>query len=354
MAKTDGISRIGGLFILDPPTLDLVYGPQEQRAILRHVKMIAPPQTRESIAQNPDLLESAQVIFSGWTPPRFDDAFFDKAPNLKAIFYAAGRLNLADSARQRGIVATTAHDANSIPVAEYTLATLLFSLKHGWQLSRQTRQQRRFVARDGAPGCYGATVGLISLGTIARILLKLLAPFELNVLVYDPFMSAAEAAELNVEKVSLDELFRRSDVVSLHTPFYPETRGMIRGNHLASMKSGATFINTARGAIVRQDEMIDVAIGRPDLQFVLDVTDPDSPTADSALYDLANVLLTPHIAGSVGGECRRMGQYMVEELERYMRGEPLKWAVQPQSPPERCTVRQMTRRPTDFLSQPVV
>jgi phosphoglycerate dehydrogenase-like enzyme len=294
--------------------------------------MIAPPQTRESIQHDASLLGSVETLFRGWSPPRFDDAFFDKAPKLKAIFYAAGSLGAPESAWRRGVQVTTAQVANSQPVAEYCLATIIFSLKHGWRLARQTREQRRFVDRNSAPGCYNATVGLISLGVIARSLLKLLAPFELNVLVYDPFLTDVEAAELGVEKVSLAEVFQRSDVVSLHTPLRPETQGLIIGEHLSSMKHGATLINTARGAIVREAEMIQVATERQDLQFVLDVTDPqEPPQRDCVLYDLPNVVLTPHIAGSAGGECRRMGQWMVKELERFVAGQPLKWGVTPQS-----------------------
>src|SRR5207248_9439611 len=110
---------------------------------------------------------------------------------------------------ERGVRVTSAISANAIPVAEYTLATILFSLKHGWRLARQTRQQRRFPGRDDAPGCYGSTVGLVSLGMIARTLLGLLKPFALNVLVYDPFLTEQQARELGVAKVSLEELFRR-------------------------------------------------------------------------------------------------------------------------------------------------
>ena len=149
-------------------------------------------------------------------------------------------------------------------------------------------------------------------------------------LVSDPFMTALQASELGVELVSLDQLFRRSDVVSVHTPLLEETRGLITEPLLDAMKRGATFINTARGAVVCEPAMIDVASRRPDLQFILDVTDPEPPVPQSPLYTLPNVLLTPHVAGSVGTECRRMGRSMVEELRRYVRGEPLKWAVTPE------------------------
>jgi phosphoglycerate dehydrogenase-like enzyme len=130
-----------------------------------------------------------------------------------------------------------------------------------------------------------------------------------------------------VELLPLDELFRRADVVSLHTPLLKETEGMITGAHLASMKPGATFINTARGAIVREKEMIEALKKRPDLQAVLDVTHPEPPEPGSPLYTLPNVILTPHIAGSMDGECRRMGRYMVEELRRFVDGKPLRWQI---------------------------
>jgi phosphoglycerate dehydrogenase-like enzyme len=102
---------------------------------------------------------------------------------------------------------------------------------------------------------------------------------------------------------------------------------MITGVHLAAMKPGATFISTARGVVVREAEMIAVLQQRPDLYAVLDVTSPEPPEPGSALYTLPNAILTPHIAGSLDAECRRMGQYMVEELRHYIAGESLKWAI---------------------------
>jgi phosphoglycerate dehydrogenase-like enzyme len=102
---------------------------------------------------------------------------------------------------------------------------------------------------------------------------------------------------------------------------------MITGEHIDSMKPGATFINTARGGLVRESEMIEVFSRRPDLQAVLDVTLREPTEPDSPLYSLENVVLTPHMAGSVGTECRRMGRWMVEELRRYVAGQPLKYAL---------------------------
>jgi phosphoglycerate dehydrogenase-like enzyme len=320
--------RLKGLYSLDTEIFDLVYGPEQRDRIARHVTMIAPPLNGAALTQRPDLLKDVEVIFSGWGGPWLNEQFFDHAPNMKAAFHAGGApAFVPTNAHERGVVMTSAHIANSIPVAEYTLATILFSLKHGWHLIHQTKTQRTFPDRNQVPGCYGSTVGLVSMGAIARILRVMLDPFDLQVLASDPFLSQSEAEDLDVARASLDEIFEQSDVVSLHTPLKPETEGLITGRHLMSMRHGATFINSARGGVVRQSELIEVAKQRPDLQFVLDVTCPEPPEPESPLYDLPNVVLTPHIAGSAGGECRRMGQYLVEELERFVAGERLQWAV---------------------------
>jgi phosphoglycerate dehydrogenase-like enzyme len=130
-----------------------------------------------------------------------------------------------------------------------------------------------------------------------------------------------------VRLVSLEEAFAISDVISCHTPLLKETERMIRGAHFASMKRGATFLNTARGAIVAEDEMIDVLRERDDLFAVLDVTQNLEPEAGSPLYELENVLITPHIAGSLGPECIRMGHLMVEELHRFLNRKPLRYRI---------------------------
>ncbi len=162
---------------------------------------------------------------------------------------------------------------------------------------------------------------------MARRVRHLLQAFEVKVIAYDPYISEADAAQLGVELCSLEDLFRRADVVSLHTPWLKETKGMITGAHLAAMKPNATFINSARGAIVREKEMISQLQQRPDLYAILDVTYPEPPEPGSPLYTLPNVVLPPHIAGSRNQECQRMGRLVVEELERFLQGEPLQWAI---------------------------
>jgi phosphoglycerate dehydrogenase-like enzyme len=323
--------RPHAVMLLDAVSLDLVYGPEHLADIEKLVDLIAPPQSRHSILNNPQLLAKAQVLITGWGGPVLDDEFLDAAPNLKAVFYGAGALGAiaTPAAWDREIVMSSAYAINAIPVAEYSIAAILFSLKHGWRLSKNIQQSVSFRAPLDTPGCYGSTVGLVSMGMVARTLLKHLALCDLRVLAFDPYLDPAEANQLGVELVSLAELFRRSDVVSLHTPLFAETVGLVTGQHIASMKRGATLINTSRGKIVREEEMLDVLEKREDLQAVLDVCIQEPPNAKSRLLNLPNVVLTPHLAGSVGIECRRMGKFIVEELDRYVTGRPLQGLITP-------------------------
>lgn len=317
------------LYILNEEAADMIYGPEERTEIEGLVDVIAPPQTAASAQSRPDLLNEVEVIFSGWGAPRMDEAFLNKTPNLKAVFYGAGSVRgfVTDTFWQRDLILCNAYAANAVPVSEFTLASILLSLKLAWRSAAANKGLAKMPAHREIPGAYGSTVGLVSLGMIGRLVCERLRPFDLNVIASDPFVTKETAEELNVEIVSLDDLFRRSDVVSLHAPLLDETRAMVRKEHFASMKPNAAFINTARGAIVDETGMIEVLIKRPDLHAVLDVTDPEPPEKGSPLYSLSNVTLTPHIAGSVNRECRRMGRYMIEELRRFLNEEPLQWRL---------------------------
>ncbi len=318
-----------GLYILSSDSYALIYGEPEQRDIAARVQLLAPPQTPEKAAAQPALLREVEVIFSGWGAPRLDDAFLQTTPNLKLFLYGAGSIRgfTTPAFWNRNIPICSAWAANALPVAEYTLAQILFSLKHGWHFAAEIKRLGAYPHRGVVPGAYQSTVGILSLGMIGRRVVELLKPFDLRVLAYDPFVKPDEAEALGATLVPLDTLFRECDVVSLHTPWLKETEGLITGAHFASMKPGATFINTARGAIVREPEMIDMLGKRPDLFAVLDVTYPEPPLPGSPLYTLPNVILTPHIAGSMNAECRRMGRFMIEELDRFIAAQPLRWRV---------------------------
>jgi phosphoglycerate dehydrogenase-like enzyme len=288
-----------------------VYGPRERSAAAR-------------LASITGDVGEAEVVLASWGCPVMDAAFLETAPRLRLALYAAGSVRgfVTDALWERGIRVSSAYALNAVFVAEYTLAAILFSLKHGWRLMREPSGSRSQI-----PGAFDATVGLVSLGAVGRLVRKMLKPHQIEVVAYDPFVTADEMRRLGVRRMDLAELFRISDVVSLHMPLLPETRGMVTGALIESMRPGATLINTARGAIVREAELVAVLGRRPDLQAVLDVTDPEPPLPGSLLLRLPNVVLTPHIAGAIGPERRRLGRAMVEELRRYVRGQPLRWEL---------------------------
>jgi phosphoglycerate dehydrogenase-like enzyme len=321
--------RSRALYVLRPDAFDRIYGESERTDIAELVEIPVPPQTAESVARNPGVLDDVEIILSGWGTPVMDGTFLEAAAGLRAVFYGAGSVRpfVTDALWERGVRVVSAYSANAVPVSEYALAAILFSLKRGWHFAAVVRRERRFPPRSGIPGAYGSTVGIVSLGAIGRLLRERLRLFDLRVAAHDPYVMPEEEAGLDVELLPLDQLFREADVVSLHTPLLPETEGLIRGSHLASMKRGATFVNTSRGALVREAEMVSVLEDRPDLWAVLDVTHPEPPEPDSPLYELPNVVLTPHVAGSLGDECRRMGRLVVDELRRYLAGEPLEHEI---------------------------
>ncbi len=319
-----------GIFILSADGYQQLYQPSVRQAIDELVDIIAPPLTPITMADHPDALASADVLFSGWGAPMLDEALLSSMLNLKAVFYAAGSIrNIVTPAFWEHVIPITSSAiANAVPVADYTLGQILFSLKGGWYYSQQMKALRAKPERIQHAGLNGSVVAIISLGMIGKRVCQHLKHFDVKVLVYDPFVDASTAEAFNVEMVSLDGAFAQADVVSLHTPNLPETRGLIKGKHFRLMKECATFINTARGAVVREDEMIKVLAERPEIYALLDVTHPEPPPPESVLYDLPNVVLTPHIAGAIDwGDLRRMGETTVAELKRFLNNEPLKWEV---------------------------
>jgi len=317
------------IYALQPHTFDKIYGPDERTDIARLTAIEERAYAEDELKAAPERLADVEVVFSGWGGPCIDAAFLAAAPRLRAVFYGAGSIKhiQSDAFWEADIPIASAWGANAVPVAEYTLSQILFSLKRGWAHVMDGRTRQAWPQRFPVAGAYGSTVGIVSLGMIGRMVCEHLRRFDVRVIACDPFVEAAAAADLGVELVDLPTVFRDADVVSLHTPWLPETVGLVTGELIASMKEGASFLNTARGAVVREDELCAVLAERSDLWAVLDVTWPEPPAEGSPLYTLPNVILTPHIAGSLDRECRRMGRTMVEECERFLRGEPLRWRV---------------------------
>lgn len=311
--------------------LELAYPETLRRRIDGKVRVLKPDIHTENWRQHRASLEEADIILATWGMPVMGPEFLSFAPKVKAVFYAAGTVKpfATPEAFSRGIVMSSAWSANAIPVAQYAAAAAVLSLKGFWKYAALTRNARRWSRDIEVPGGYSSVVGLISLGAIGRRTAGILSSFGLRIVAYDPHVSAESAAEAGATLDTLQNIFRTADVISIHAPSLPETEGMIDGSLLRLMKPGATLINTSRGSLVNEEDLCSVMVERPDLTAILDVTHPEPPDPNSPLFRLENVILTPHIAGSMGGEISRMGDWMLDELAAYLEGSPLKHQIEP-------------------------
>ena len=276
-------------------------------------------------------LASVEILITGWGCPPLDAAVLERMPRLRGVFHAAGTVknHVTPACFDRGIRITSAAAANGIPVAEFTVAAIVMANKRVFRAQRLYRRIRGFrlwSQEYPAIGNHDKAVGIVGASHIGRMVIERLAPFDFEVRVHDPYLDTEEARALGAEPCGLDALLAQSDVVSLHAPSVPATRQMLDRRRLGLLKDGAILVNTARGALVDHEALRDELVsGRIDA--VLDTTDPEVLPDDSPLYELENVFLTPHIAGSQGTETRRMLDLALDEIDRFVHDEPLRHEV---------------------------
>ncbi|RKN83915.1 hydroxyacid dehydrogenase [Paenibacillus ginsengarvi] len=281
--------------------------------------------TPETLAR---FIRGADYAITSWGCSKLTTDILQQAPNLKAVFHAAGTVKgiVTPELWQRGIRVSSGNGPLGRGVAETALGLTIASLKNMWRLTQTTREGGWNAGKERISELYQITIGVIGAGKAGRHYMELLRCFEVSIVVYDPVLTTEQAKALGVTKLELDELLRLSDVVSIHAPSIPETYKMLNAAKFALMKDDAILINTARGSIVDEEALIkELQQGR--LFACLDVTDPEPPAADSPLRSLPNCILTPHIAGAVNNGVRRLGQFAIDELSRMLSGGSLEGEV---------------------------
>lgn len=323
-------------FVMPPATYRRVFPPPEIDRI-RSAGQLLTDAPLESLTDPADeeLLAQAEVLVTGWEAPPIDAAALDRMPRLRAIVHAAGSVkhHVTPACWERGIVVTSAAEANARPVAEYTVAMILLAGKNVLQVAQALHERRAEFEPDSLfprMGNYRKRIGIIGASKIGRDVIRLLQPFDMEVVVYDPFLTAAEASTLNVELATLPELLATCEIVSVHAPSVPKTHHLLNRAGLELLQPGATLINTARGALIDQDALVD-RVNKGDLYAVLDVTTPWTLPPDHPFYDHPNVLLTPHLAGSLGVELARLAAAAADEVERIGDGRPPAHPVDPET-----------------------
>lgn len=305
-----------------------VYSPQTQSAIaeIAEIDYSKIPETvsTEAIV---DSVSGAEVIISTWGALPYDRQILDACPDLKLIIYAAGSFKayVTPALAATQIKACTAVHLNAQPVAEFTLGLILTSMKNVFRHDREMKQHRRHAWRKPRPyngGYYRTRIGLLGYGQIARLLLRLLRSFEFDVLIADDFITREEAEAQGATKADVREVMSTCDVVSIHHADVERNWGIINRDTLKLMKDGARLINTSRGRMINEDDLAE-KLREGTITAFLDVTHPEPPATDHPFYELPNCILTPHVAGSIGTEVYRMGDYCLRELENWLAGRQL-------------------------------
>lgn len=277
-------------------------------------------------------IRGAEVVLSTWGAVPYTSELLAAAEDLKLVLYGAGsfKAQITPALLERDPTVCTAVHLNAIPTAEFSLMLILAALKDFVPFYQRIRSEGRAgwgkdsFAFDG--GYYRTVVSILGLGTVSRHLIGLLRNFDVEVLVADDFLDPDRARELGVTLVAVDEAIRRADVVSIHHADVERNWNIINRDTLALMKPGARLVNTSRGRMIDEAALVE-ALESGKITAYLDVTHPEPPPEGHPFYTLPNCILTPHIAGSIGGEIHRMGDYCVRELEHWLAGEPLEHTI---------------------------
>ncbi|MFE5320650.1 hydroxyacid dehydrogenase [Paenibacillus sp. NPDC056579] len=285
------------------------------------------PFTKEELA---DRVKGAHIIITTWRTCPLDDEVLEHAEQLELVAHMAGSIRPVlptTKVYDRGIRVLNSNYAIAVSVSESVLALIL-------ALGHRIIRVHEIMSTGGnaklpALETYelrGKTVGLVGLGMVAREVIKLLQPFGVSILGYDPFLSEDKAAELGVRLASLHELLSSSDIISLHAPKVPETYRMIGEKELSLIRAGAMLINTARGDLIDEDALL-AELRKNRFLAGLDVFSVEPLPPDSEFRRLGNVIARPHLAGVNPDSRLRIGTMMVEEIRRFYAGEPLAFEV---------------------------
>ena len=269
------------------------------------------------------------AVLASWGSCTYDDRLLDAAPDLEIICYAAGTIRSVapPAVFERGVRVTHAADFIALGVAEHTLAVVLGVLRRTGDFDAAMRAGRwRDIGSVVDRELYGKRYGIVGASKVGRRLIPLLRPFDVEIVVADPYLTDTDAQRLVVDKLELPDLMRTSDVISIHAPVLPSTRHMIDAQMLALIKDNAVLVNNARSALIDTDALV-AELAKERFDCALDVFDQEPLPPDHPLLGMRRVLLSPHVAGLTPERRSRLMDAMLDELERHANGRPLRHEV---------------------------
>jgi len=243
-----------------------------------------------------------------------------KAPKLRVIGRAGVGVDNVDlpAATAAGVLVMNTPGGNAVSVAEHTLALMLALARMVPEANASTRagkwEKKKFLGNE----LRGKTLGVVGLGNIGQEVVRRARGFEMRIIASDPYVNPLTAADLGVELLSLDDVYAQSDYLSLHVAMTPETKEMINAGSIAKMKDGVRIINCARGELIDQGALAAALESKKVAGAGLDVFTPEPLPEGHALLGAANLIATPHIAGSTEEAQEIVGIRIVEQMVEYL------------------------------------
>ncbi len=278
----------------------------------------------ESIARS---VAGATVILSTWGAVPYSTTILDACPDLELVLYGAGSFRgyVTEALLERNPTVCTAVHLNAVPTAEYTLALILVALKDACPFQRRIAGEGRagWDGRRGefSGGYYRTKVGILGYGIVSRHLMRLLQSFDMEVYIADDFVTVEQARELRARKTDVDYIMSHCDVVTIHHADVERNRGLVDARRLGLMKPGARLVNTSRGRMIDEEALVE-KLRAGGITAYLDVTHPEPPADGHPFYSLPNCFMTPHIAGAIGREVERFGEFCLREIDAWLDGRP--------------------------------
>ena len=273
-------------------------------------------------------IPDVDILLTHWGTPKIDETILDHAPKLRLVAHAAGSVAgiASEALYQRGIPVISANPVMARYVAESVLGYMIAATHRFPQTDAVLRSGGWDKLENRQSSLFGANIGLIGLGAVGRQLLDLLAPFHCRVSVYDPYLPEDALGQWDFAERCDFEKTMNNPIVSVHASKTPETYRMIGKDALALLPRGAVLINSARGSIIDTEALID-ALKEKRIYAVLDVYEREGPgkIREELLQLTDNTLLQPHAAAITAGA--RMTEAVIEDIGRFVRGEPLQLRV---------------------------
>jgi D-3-phosphoglycerate dehydrogenase len=272
-----------------------------------------------------DMVKDCDAYLAGLDT--IDRSALETASRLKIIArYGVGvdNVDLA-AAEEKGIIVTNTPGANSVSVSELTIALILSLARNIPEAAASTRKGE--WPRQNGITLEGKCVGLVGFGAIGKAVGKRLKAFDMRVIAYDMYPDKDFASKFEIEIVSLDQILKDADFISLHLPLMPETRGFVNANFLGKMKKSAYLINTSRGELINEDDLV-AALEQGQLRgAALDVFSKEPPGADHPLLRNPKVIVTPHCAAHTDGATNTMGWLALNDCLAVLKGGQPKFRI---------------------------